>query len=105
MPEQKESPQRTYRSLGERRRIVAEIQQRRQLEGRSLTSLFNELGINPKSYYNWLRADNGGGLVPVEIVSFSQDKYSPRFTVVAPSGYRVEDLSLESTAALLRLLA
>lgn len=92
----------------ERRRIVAEIQRRREAEGRGVRSLAAEYGISENTYYNWLRAECLGTEVPfrsVEITALVPVIPASTVSLMSPGGYRVEGLSVEDAARLLRALA
>ena len=74
--------------------------------GASCGAIAERLGVSAESIRRWVRtrlARDGmaGGLVPVHVVA---EAVRP-LTVWSPSGYRVEGLSIEETAELLRRLA
>ena len=74
--------------------------------GASCGAIAARLGVSAESIRRWVRtrlARDGmaGGLVPVHVVS----EAARTLTVWSPSGYRVEGLSIEETAELLRRLA
>ena len=75
--------------------------------GASCGAIAERLGVSAESIRRWVRtrlARDGmaGGLVPVHVVAEAGVK---TLTVRSPTGYRVEGLSVEETAALLRRLA
>jgi len=82
---------------------------RRAQEGRNAQELSAELGISTWSYYNWKRRlaiEVAPVLRPVAIVeSFTPQSPVPQPVLVSPSGYRVEGLTVEGVAQLLRQLA
>jgi len=94
---------------GERWALVNEIDRRRAQEGRNAQELSAELGISTWSYYNWKRRlaiEVAPVLRPVAIVeSFTPQSPVPQPVLVSPSGYRVEGLTVEGVAQLLRQLA
>jgi hypothetical protein len=88
--------------------IVAAIDRRRREEGRSLASLVAEYGISTSSYYLWRRegeADSPGqAFRPVAVTALVPAARGAGLSVVSPGGYRVEGLSVEDAARLLRAL-
>ena len=103
----------------ERERILAEIERLRDV-GQSVKAACQAVGISTKSYHKW-RCDEAPmpAMVPVEftaLVPFAPPLalllaapvptiVADVLTLVAPSGYRIEGLAIESAAALLRMLA
>jgi len=74
--------------------------------GTSCGAIAERLGVSAESIRRWVGtrpAHDGmaGGLVPVHVVAEAVRS----LTVRSPTGYRVEGLSIEETAALLRRLA
>jgi len=74
--------------------------------GASCRAIAERLGVSSESIRRWVgtgaaRDGMAGGLVPVHVVAEAVRS----LTVWSPTGYRVEGLSVEETAALLRRLA
>lgn len=74
--------------------------------GASCGAMAERLGVSSESVRRWVgtrpgRDGMGGGLVPVHVVA----EAGRPLTVRSPTGYRVEGLSVEETAELLRRLA
>lgn len=103
----------------DRERLVGEIERLRDV-GQSVKAACQAVGISTKSYHKW-RCDAAPlpAMVPVEFTALVP--FAPPLalslagpmpaiaadvlTLVAPSGYRIEGLAIESAAALLRMLA
>ena len=83
-----------------KRRATAWIVKRR-AAGVTVTAVASELGLAPGTVLNWsARAKSVRALVPVEVVA---DPGPGRtVSVVSPSGFRIEGLSLLEAAALLK---
>jgi transposase-like protein len=75
----------------------------RRAAGITVAAIAAELGLAPGTVLKWSAQSRATrALVPVEIVT---DRSSERvLSVVSPSGFRVEGLSLLEAAALLRAL-
>ncbi len=87
-----------------RRRAAAWLAERR-AEGVTVDELAAELGLAPGTVLRWSTGAEKRGtraLVPVEIVP--ERTAARTVSVVSPSGFRVEGLSLVEAAALLRAL-
>ena len=86
-----------------RQRLAAAIEQLRR-RGATWTSIGGQFGVTPKTARRWLvrmSAEPKGRIVPVSV----SRARPPGVTVVSPSGFRVEGLSVESAAELLRHLS
>lgn len=70
--------------------------------GRSAADLAAELGIAPGTALRW-SSGKRKSLVPVRIVA-EAPMIKQKYTVISPSGFRVEGLSIEEAAHLLREL-
>ncbi len=109
-----------WRGLG--RRYPADIKARvlafakvRRASGASLAALAGELGVSVMTLYGWLKASAGKrrrragkkpALLPVQIVPDTGVQAGrPSPVVMGPRGLRVEGLSIEEIAVLLRGLA
>lgn len=76
---------------------------KRRAEGMIVTEIASELGLAPGTVLKWSARSSARALVPVEIVA---ERSSARtVSVVSPSGFRIEGLSLLEAEALLRSLA
>ena len=100
-------PRRRFSPL-ERKQLLAEIR-RRLAAGASVATATNELGISTACWYNWTCEEKSQVLPlrPVEIVvpvASPSPSVPTSLSLVAPGGYRVEGLGIESAAALLRAL-
>ena len=73
----------------------------RRASGATIAELASELGVHASTVTRWRTGQTSGrALVPVDVVP---DREAVRaLTVVSPSGFRVEGLSLIEAAALLR---
>ena len=73
--------------------------------GASCGAIAERLGVSAESIRRWARTeparDGRGGLVPVHVVA----EAAATITVWSPTGYRVDGLSVEEAAELLRRLA
>lgn len=107
-----QSPQvRRYEPL-ERERILAEIG-RLEATGLSLTAACEAAGVSIRSLRRWQMPPDGEiRLRPVEVTAVAPVETPARapapqlaLSLLAPGGYRLEGLSVESAAALLRALA
>ena len=99
--------------------LVTEIERRFRAGEGSLQAIASRLGTCEASYHNWTKAGirpvrpvDEVPLRPVEVTALvpvtEQEPAAPSRTplsLVAPGGYRLEGLSVESAAALLRALA
>lgn len=119
-------PVKPWRDEDERARQVARVEQLR-LGGMSVRGACRAAEVAEKSFRRWQKALEPGGTAlvpvsdaravvapppmrPVEIVvaplAFSRPVPAPEvLTLVAPGGYRIEGLAVETAAALLRALA
>jgi hypothetical protein len=96
----------------DRRRVVETICQRSVEEQRSIASLVVEYGISTATYQNWKRAMGFGApgvpsFRPVEVkelVPTFASATTATLTLVTASGHRIEGLSLEQAAQLVRSL-
>ena len=83
---------------------------RQRAAGASLSAVAEELGVASETVRRWSArsapATAATALVPVEIVANepTPTTRSRSLTVVAPGGYRVEGLTVEEAATLLRVL-
>jgi hypothetical protein len=77
---------------------------KRRAEGAFVSDIASELGLAPGTVLKWsAQSKSARSLVPVEVVD---ERITARtVSVVSPSGFRVEGLSLLEAAALLRALA
>lgn len=102
-------------SAAEREHFMAEVDRMRG-EGQNLIAACRTLAISDKSYRKW-KADSAPpatmrpveitALVPVssQAVAIIRPPDPRTLTLIAPGGYRIEGLSTESAAELLRALA
>lgn len=94
----------------ERRQIVEDIQRRSEAEGRSMRSVAREYGISIATYHNWNRAlrkqpeASIPAFRPVAVTALVPASKPTALSVVTPAGYRVEGLTIEDAAKLLRAL-
>lgn len=93
----------------ERTQLLAEIR-RRLAAGASVATATHELGLSATCWYNWTCEEKSQAMPfrPVEIVVpvASPSPSAPTsLSLVAPGGYRIEGLGIESAAALLKALA
>lgn len=75
--------------------------------GASCRAIAERLGVSAESIRRWARAepardDDMAALVPVHVVAEAVGK---TLTIWSPTGYRIEGLSVDETAELLRRLA
>ncbi|MDB5096108.1 MAG: hypothetical protein JWM80_529 [Cyanobacteria bacterium RYN_339] len=112
----------------EKVRLVTEIERRYREGGGSLRAIAASVGATDSNYYNWLRAGirpvgplpamrqvEVTALVPVAPAAVTvvtvaapaptPSAPAPALNLVAPGGYRLEGLGIESAAALLKALA
>ena len=82
------------------RRATLEHARRREAEGASLKRVAEETGVGYETLRRWQREESA--LQPVRIVD---DARSESAVLVLPGGVRVEGLSVEALAALVRLLS
>ena len=76
----------------------------RRAEGLTVSTIASELGLATGTVLKWsARSKSVRALLPVEVVA--ERSSERRVSVVSPSGFRVEGLSLLEAAALLRALA
>ncbi|MBU6427459.1 MAG: transposase [Cyanobacteria bacterium REEB65] len=112
------------RSRAEKARIIAEVQRRHRVGAGSYKFIAGQFGISEQTYYNWVRKLVGTAgptsratpakaevavMRPVELTAIMPAPsqvpgQTPDLTLSAPGGYRVEGLTVESVAALLRAL-
>lgn len=106
-----ERPRRLAYPLAERQHLLAEVD-RFLAQGQTVASACRAAGISDESYRRWKLAEQEPAMRPVEITALVPVR-SPvvvvppptPLTLLAPGGYRLEGLSVESAAALLRALA
>ncbi len=73
-------------------------------EGATPTAIASALGLHPQTIRTWIAdAAPVTALVPVEVVAEAPRPIAA-LRVVSPAGYRVEGLTLDEVAALLRVL-
>ena|SRR5258706_11507669 len=86
------------------KRRAIEYAKRRRAQGRSLAEIGVELGLSVETVRRWCLASSakprGKALVAVELMEPPRSLLS----VVSPSGYRVEGLTLEEAVTVLRAL-
>lgn len=112
---QRLAPHRVY-SPADRERLLSEVERRRG-EGKSIDAACRAVGISVKSFRSW-RVDAAPAPImrPVEVTALVPvappaaaltiaTRADQTLTLLAPSGYRVEGLRIETAAALLRALA
>jgi len=80
---------------------------RRRRDGAGVAAIAAELGLCSETIRRWTRGPMAAvapaGLVPIEVVA--DDTPAPRaLTLHSPSGFRIDGLSLDEAAALLRAL-
>lgn len=86
-----------------RAELVEAVHQLR-AEGRTWKGIGDALGVTPQTVRRWsVERAADAPLVPVEIAAGREREDG--LVVVSPHGYRVEGLSLEQAAALLRALS
>lgn len=101
-------PRRLY-TPEQREQLMAEVDRLRR-EGRSLEAACKDLGISDSSYRKWREAAAPSpAMRPVEVTALVPAMPAPlapaeTLCLVAPGGYRIEGLSVESAATLLRAL-
>ena len=97
----------------ERRQIVEAVRRRSVEESRTVKSLLAEYGISEATYQNWKRAlgisGNQPGFRPVEVTALVPRPVTPGaigsvLTLVTKSGHRIDGLTVEQAAQLLRSL-
>jgi hypothetical protein len=96
----------------ERTRLVAQVDRLRQ-GGHGLLAACKQVGISDKSYHLWrkaipMRAVEVTALVPVSVtgLSFAAPKaVIESLALLAPGGYRIEGLGIDTVVAFLRALA
>ena len=102
----------TSREAGRGKRYPESLQaravawlQRQVAAGESIGGVAKAIGIRAETARRWLQAASqttaAPQLVAVEIVSASSNR---EFSVVSPSGFRVDGLTFEQAATLLRLV-
>lgn len=98
-------------SPAEREHIRSEVDRRR-AAGMGIQAACCEVGISEKSYRKWMAdAAPPPTMRPVEITALvpvsptAAAPPTPQLALVAPGGYRIEGLSVEMAAELLRALA
>lgn len=112
LPESKRHPVRRIFSQAEREEFLAEVDRRRE-QGETVESACRGLGISDKSYRAWRAkarlpmrpVELITALVPVQPQAIVESPVPHALTLIAPGGYRIEGLTTESAAALLRALA
>lgn len=109
-------PNRKPRTPAEREQLVAQVERLRDA-GLSAKAACKQVGIGHDSYCKWrepkaMRPVEVTALVPAALSALAivppQPALAPepeRLTLVAPGGYRIEGLGVESAAALLKALA
>ncbi len=110
---------RTY-TLEQKLALVTEIERRLRTGEGTVRAIAESLGTTDTSYHNWVKAGiraSAPTMRPVEVtavVPFSRSaltvapspKAAPaQLALVAPGGYRLEGLCVETAAALLRALS
>jgi transposase-like protein len=109
LPEPKKQPNRRAYPQEERQRLLAEVERLLE-EGKTLAEACRMTGISDESYRRW-KLEAHPVIRPVEITALvpiipDSRRSSPEaLTLTAPGGYRLEGLSIESAAALLRALS
>jgi hypothetical protein len=83
------------------RRQISAVGRRLREEGKSWFGIGREIGL-PSETVRRLCEQSASGFVPVEVV---RDAVAGGLVVVAPNGYRVEGLDVETVVALLARLA
>jgi transposase len=107
----------TARERGQGRKLPSAVRAQaaawadhRRAAGASLSEVAEELGVVSETVRRWTgklaQETAETALVPVEIVSDepTHNARSRSLTVIAPGGYRVEGLTVEEAATLLRVL-
>jgi hypothetical protein len=84
-----------------KQRIASWISTQR-ASGRSASEIAAELGISEGSVFRWSCAMRTKAMVPVRVVA--DEVSEPSYVVMSPSGFRVEGLSIQDAARLLREL-
>jgi hypothetical protein len=89
----------------ELRRRIAGWARRAVADGATVSAVAGALGLHPATLRSWVagEAPASMALVPVEVVAEGAEP-GTGLHLVAPSGYRVERLSLDELVALLRVL-
>ncbi|HBN07275.1 MAG TPA: hypothetical protein DD435_01060 [Cyanobacteria bacterium UBA8530] len=102
--------QKRYKQI-ERLQLLAEVEHLRD-EGHGLLSACRVVGISGKSFHRWkglaasppaMRPVEFTAMVPILPVITSKPVIET-LTLIAPGGYRIEGMSIESAASLLRAL-
>jgi len=102
------------RERGQGRKLPAPVRaeaaawaDRQRAAGATMSAVARELGVADETVRRWGsrsgRATRATALVPVEIIT-DEPARSRTLTVIAPGGYRVEGLTVEEAAMLLRVL-
>ena len=73
----------------------------RRAQGTSYAAIGRELGLAEQTVQRWCAGTSRPAMVPVEVVAEGRSGIA----LVAPSGYRVEGLSLDELVSLLRALS
>jgi transposase len=105
MPPQAAHP----KSLEQRAALVAEVERHR-ATGLCVQDACRAAGISDKCYYKWkIKSAAPSPLRPVEVTALvpvsSLRATEKGLSLVAPGGYRIDGLGVESAAALLRALS
>ena len=84
-----------------RARVSAWLQ-RQVASGGTLRAAARAIALDPETARHWLRESSSAvtALVPVEVIAAPDTRHS--VSLVSPSGYRIEGLTLDDAAALLR---
>jgi len=110
IPEPKKQPNRRAYSQEERQRLLAEVDSLLEA-GETLAEACRTAGVSDESYRRWKIAAQGPMVRPVEITALvpiipeHRKPLAETLILIAPGGYRLEGLSIDSAAALLRALA
>jgi cell division GTPase FtsZ len=80
----------------EARQRAVQIAQRARREGESTVSIARELGVHALTLSAWMTKATGRGFAEVVVA-----KAAPSLTVVSPTGWRIEGLSVDAIRSLL----
>lgn len=89
----------------EQKKFAKTFAEKAMSEGMPRSVLIRKLGISATALKQWTRTNNGddgGGFRRIKISSNGEDVKRP--VLITPAGYRVEGVSIENLAHLLRLL-
>lgn len=83
-------------------RVIAIVMELRR-DGRSLTEAAAELGLRPHTVQRWC-GDGAVGCARMRRVELVAERPSRTLAIVSPTGFRVDGITIEEVAALMRAL-